>query len=249
MPMLRSTKDIQGYVLGAQDGEIGRCSDFLFDDKNWTVRYIVADTRKWLTGRKVLISPISIGEADGKIRTLSVGLTKAQIKDSPPLDADAPISRQYEVAFNKYFDWAHYWAGPSVWGSHLYPRLMRRAEIDRHVPEHSDDEPNLRSVKEVREYHIRATDSDIGHIEDFIVEQDTWIIRYLVIDTSNWIPASRKVLIAPDWANLVDWKDRRVLVDLTSRQIKESPEYDPALPVNRGYEETLFDFYGRPHYW
>jgi hypothetical protein len=165
--MLRSVKDIQGYVLGAQDGEIGRCSDFLFDDKHWTVRYIVADTHKWLPGRKVLISPISIGEADGTTRTLNVGLTKDQITNSPPLDADAPVSRQYEIAFNQYFDWAHYWGGASVWGSHPYPRLLNRAEVDRRVPENTDNDPNLRSTKEVAGYHIQATDTDIGSHRGF----------------------------------------------------------------------------------
>jgi hypothetical protein len=213
MPMLRSVKDIQGYVLGAQDGEIGRCSDFLFDDKHWTVRYIVADTNKWLPGRKVLVSPISIGEADGTTRTLNVGLTKDQITNSPPLDADAPVSRQYEIAFNQYFDWAHYWGGASVWGSDPYPRLLNRAEVDRRVPENTGKDPNLRSTKEVAGYHIQATDTDIGHIEDFIVDQESWIIRYLIIDTRNWLPASKKVLVAPDWVDLVDWKRSKVLMD------------------------------------
>lgn len=249
MQMLRSMKDMQGYVLGAQDGEIGRCNDFLFDDNDWTVRYIVADTRKWLPGRKVLISPISIGEADGTTRTLQVGLTKDQITGSPPLDADAPVSRQYEVAFNQYYDWAHYWSGPAVWGAHPYPRLLSRADADRRIPDRSDDDPNLRSAKEVRGYHIQASDNDIGHIEDFIVDQEAWIIRYLVIDTSNWLPASKKVLVAPNWVEMVDWKRRKVLVNLTSDQIKNSPEFDPATPVNRSYEVALYDFYGRPYYW
>jgi len=249
MQMLRSIKDLQGYVLGAQDGEIGRCHDFFFDDREWAVRYIVASTQKWLPGRKVLISPISIGEADGTTRTLNVGLTKNQIKESPPLDADAPVSRQYEIAFNKYYDWAHYWSGTSVWGAHPYPRLLNRVEADRRIPENTDNDPNLRSTREVNGYHIQAVDEDIGHVEDFIVDQDSWVIRYLVIDTRNWIPASKKVLIAPGWVDMVDWKRRKVLMDLTRSQIEKSPEYDPTMPVNRSYETTLYDFYGRPYYW
>ena len=109
-------KDKLSAVFRPQDGEIGRCSDFLFDDRDWTVRYVVADTRMWLPGRKVLISPISIGNADASSRTLSVGLTRTQIKDAPPLDEDAPVSRRYEIAFNQYYNWAGYWGGPSVWG-------------------------------------------------------------------------------------------------------------------------------------
>lgn len=250
MQMLRSLNEINGYVLGAQDGDIGRCSDFLFDDRDWTVRYVVADTKKWLPGRKVLISPISIGNADAPSRTLSVGLTRAQIKDAPPLEENAPVSRQYEIAFNKYYDWAGYWGGPSVWGPHLYPRLLNRAQENvREVVEKIEENVTLRSTREVKGYHIQATDTDVGHVEDYIVDLDTWIIRYLVIDTRNWLPGGKKVLLSPAWAEQVDWHRRRVMVSLTSDHIEKCPEFDPSLPVNRKYEVTLYDFYGRPYYW
>ena len=249
MTMLRSMKDMKGYILGAQDGEIGRCHDFLFDDEHWATRYIVADTRRWLPGRKVLISPIAIGDADGKRRLLSVGLTKEQIKDSPPLDAEAPVSRQFEITFNKYYDWAHYWGGPSVWGAHLQPRLLGRPQAERQTPDLDDEDPHLRSAREVTGYDIQATDTNIGHVEDFIVDSDSWIIRFMVVDTGNWIPGSKKVLIAPSWIDAVDWKRSDVQVDLESQKIKQSPEYNPTLPVNREYETRLYDFYGRPYYW
>jgi hypothetical protein len=249
MQTLRSLKDIRGYVLNAQDGEIGKCHDFLFDDQNWTIRYVVASTMKWLPGRKVLISPISVGDADGTTRRLNVGLTKEQIKQAPPLDTDAPVSRQYEIAFNKYHDWAHYWEGASVWGAHLYPRMLMRPGQASTVLDTGDDDPHLRSSREVTGYTIQAADTEIGHVEDFIVDMDTWIIRYMVIDTKNWMPASKNVLVSPNWIDLVDWKRSRVMVDLTSDQIKNSPVYDPALPINREYEVQLYDFYGRPYYW
>ena len=112
-----------------------------------------------------------------------------------------------------------------------------------------DNAPNLRSTKEVAGYHVQAIDKDIGHIEDFIMDQDSWIIRYLVLDTSNWLPGSRKVLVPPDWAERVDWSRRKVLVNQTSEQIRSSPRYDPTIPVNRKLEVTLYDFYGKPYYW
>lgn len=250
MQTLRSLKDLKGYVLNAQDGEIGKCSDFLFDDQKWTIRYIVADTMKWLPGRKVLISPISVGDADGVTRRLNVGLTKDQIKSAPPLDADAPVSRQYEIALNKYYDWAHYWGGSAVWGTHHHPRmLINRPDDEQLVPEVSDGNSHLRSAREVTGYRIQATDSEIGHVEDFIVDEETWTTRYLVVDTKNWIPASKKVLVAPDWVEQVDWRRSRVLMDLSREQIESSPAYDPSLPVNRELEVRLYDFYGRPYYW
>ncbi len=249
MQMLRSILDIKGYTIGARDGRIGRCSDFLFDDEDWTVRYIVADTHKWLPGRKVLISPIAIEDIDAMDRILKVHLTREQVQASPPLDADAPVSRQYEIAYNRYYQWDHYWGGASIWGVYPHPRLLYRPDGYTVDAETDDNDPNLRATREVAGYHVQAVDKDIGHVEDFIMDRESWTIRYLVIDTSNWLPASRKVLVSPDWTELVDWKRRKVLVNQTSEQIKQSPEYDPSFPVNRNLEVTLYDYYGRPYYW
>lgn len=249
MHMLRSIKDMQGYELGAQDGKIGRCRDFLFDDRYWAIRYIVADTQKWLPGRKVLISPISIGDANGLVRILSVSLTKDQIKNAPRLEADAPVSRQYEIVFNRYYDWSHYWEGSDVWGKHTYPRLLHRTFAEQQTPELVNVDSRLRSTREVQGYRIRTKDDGIGHVEDFIVDQNSWIIRYLVLDTSNWLPGSKRVLITPAWVEYVQWKEGKVQVNLSSEQIRNSPPFDPMLPVSRRYETALFDFFGKPHYW
>ena len=86
-------------------------------------------------------------------------------------------------------------------------------------------------------------------MEDFIVEDHNWTIRYMIIDTRNWLPGGRKVLVSPTWIGSVDWLENKVKVDLTVEQIKQAPEYDPAAPVNRAYEVKLYDFYGRPKYW
>jgi len=247
---LTRLKALYGYGLGARDGDIGSCRDFLFDDEQWGVRYIVADTRKWLPGRKVLISPIAIGTIDVMSKTLDVDLTKDQIEAAPPLDADAPVSRQYERFYNRHFDWADYWGGTMAWGPHVYPRLLQdkkqHAEKAQAVVE---KDVNLRSTEEVQGYQIHASDDEIGHIEDFIVDEETWMIRYLVIDTSNWIPGSKRVIISPDWVDSVDWTDRALKVKMTREQIKNSPEYDPTAPVYRDYEKSIFDHYGFPYHW
>ncbi|MGB3212523.1 MAG: PRC-barrel domain-containing protein [Desulforhopalus sp.] len=249
MTTLKSIKEMQGYELGAQDGKIGRCNDFLFDDRRWTVRYIVGDTRKWLPGRKVLISPISIGTAEESTHTLSIGLTKDQIKDSPPLESDAPVSRQYETIFNQYHDWGNYWDGSLAWGHHPFPRLLQRTEDLQTDIANVEDDNHLRSTHEVMSYAIVATDTDIGHIEDFIVDEETWVIRYLVIDTSNWLPGSRKVLVSPEWVERVDWSDGSVVVGVSSEKIEKSPEYDPNTTLDRDYETALYNFYSLPYYW
>lgn len=246
---LNRIKDIQGYELGAQDGNLGKCRDFLFDDKDWVVRYIVADTRKWLPGRKVIISPISIGAADRSTHTLHIELTKKQIKEAPPLDADAPVSRRYERQFNKYYAWPPYWNGTLTWGPHPYPSLLRRPNQVRDVTEMPDEKSLLRSTQEVSGYTIQATDSNIGHVDDFIVEERTWIIRYLVLDTSNWIPGSKRVIVSPTWVDMVDWGRSSVVMKISSEQIKNSPEYDQSVQLTREYEKTIFDYYGFPYYW
>lgn len=248
--MLRSLDELKGYGLEATDGEIGRCKDFLFEDDTWTVRYMVADTGKWLPGRKVLVSPISIGLPDWNFRRIPVQLSTEQIESSPPLEAHAPVSRQFEMEWFRHYDWTPYWVpGSGRWGSADAPQGLFETRFqgvtDKDI---RPDEYHLRSSGEVEGYHIRATDGEIGHVEDYILELEPWVIRYVIVDTRNWLPG-RKVLISPDWINFVDWSQRSVGVDMTREAVKNSPEYDPAQPVNRAYEVRLYDFYGRPYYW
>jgi hypothetical protein len=247
--MLRSLSATENYVLSAKDGDIGRCKDFLFDDEFWTIRYMVADTGKWLPGRKVLISPISLGEPDWLQRRFSVNLTKEQIENSPPLDEHAPVSRRYEKRYFGYYYWPYYWTGGDIWGAAPYPPAVPVEYPEELEEEEKDPEKShLRSVKEVTGYDIQATDGRIGHVEDFIVDDETWTIRYMVVDTRKWLPG-RKVLVSPEWIERIAWGENTVSVDLSTEEIKQSPEYDPAEPVNREYELRLYDFYGRPTYW
>ena len=247
--MLRSVDEVTGYVLDAQDGEIGRCKGFLFDDESWTVRYMVADTRKWLPGRKVLISPISLAEPDWESNRFPVHLTKDEVKGAPLLRQDEPVSRQEEESIHKYYGYPYYWVGMELWGLAANPTVLRNAAQERllEMPEEEGD-PHLRSAEEVMGYHIAAQDGEIGHVEDFILDDETWTLRYLVVDTRNWLPG-RKVLISPTWAREFDWAAEKAFIDLTQEEVKNSPVYEPRAPVNRDYEARLYDYYGRPVYW
>lgn len=247
--MLRSVKGLYNYVLEAKDGEIGRCKDFLFDDEHWTIRYMVADTGKWLPRRKVLISPISLGEAEWNSRLFPVLLTKKQIEEAPGLDEDAPVSRRHEIDWLRHYGWPVYWSGVHPWGPVAYPAALFHEKMPETKSVEADSgNDHLRSVREVTGYHIQAADDEIGHVEDFIMEDGTWTIHYMVVDTRNWLPG-RKVLVTPLWIKSVNWAESKVSVDLTRDQVKDSPEYDPTAPVNREYEVRLYDFYGRPKYW
>ena len=230
--MLRGVKEIRNYVLQAEDGEIGRCKDFLFDDRYWAIRYMVADTGKWLPGRKVLVSPISLGEPDWASRLLPVRLTKKRIEDAPGLDEDAPVSRQHEVSWTKYYGWPYYWDGANTWGAVAYPGgLYYENLIENKTAEFDSGDDHLRSVNEVTGYHIQAIDDEVGHVEDFIVDDETWIIQYMVVDTRNWLPG-KKVLVKPAWMDSVDWAESKVTINLTREQVKDSPpEYDLSAPV------------------
>jgi len=100
--MLRSLKKLFGNKILATDGQIGRVHDFYFDDQEWTVRYMVADTGGWLKGRLVLISPAALGEADWGAESFPVNLTRQQIGESPGIEEDLPVSRQQEIELQRY---------------------------------------------------------------------------------------------------------------------------------------------------
>jgi hypothetical protein len=242
-----------GYILKAKDGEFGRCKDFLFDDRHWTIRYMLAYTGKWLPGRKVLVSPVLLGKPDWATLSFPVDLTKDQIENSPPIEEHEPVSLQQEREISRYYGMPYYWIGGAIWGEYIYPSALRAVHerLAKSAPAPEKDQRvdhHLRSAKEVIGYHIQATDGEVGHVEDFIVEDDTWCIRYVVVDTRNWLPG-RKVILSPLWAHSVDWKEQKVRFDLRSEQVESSPEYDSMAPILRRYETRLFDHYGRRSYW
>jgi hypothetical protein len=247
--MLHSLNELSGYVLEAKDGEIGRCKDFLFDDRFWTLRHMVADTGKWLPRRKILISPLALEKPDWGSRRFPVSMTKEDIENSPEIGADEPVSRQHETGLFQYYGWPYYWVGDQVWGRVDFPEQPYGAVTqEQGSPENGAGDDHLRSVNEVTGYHIQATDDEIGHVEEFIVDDTNWTIRYLVVDTRNWLPG-RKVLISPTWAESIVWTQNIVKVNLTREQVKNSPKYDPTTLLDREFEARLFDYYQRPGYW
>lgn len=247
--MLRSASHVRGYrILGTGDGEdLGKVGDFLFDDRTWIVRYAVADTGKWLPGRRVLLAPGALGTPDWESRTVPTELTRAKVEEGPSLAADEPVSRRKEIELHAHYGWGPYWVAGAEPTAAAASGLALESSPATAVQERGGD-PNLRSASEVTGYRIAATDGEIGHVEDMILDTDPWVVRYLAIDTRNWLPG-RKVLVSPDWATNIDWKDRTVAVDMTREQIRHQPEYDPAMPVDRDFEVKLYDFHGRPYYW
>jgi hypothetical protein len=251
--MRRSVKEIEGYAIRAKDGEIGKVNSFYFDDQSWAVRYLVVDTGNWLPGPLVLIHPSSLAPPDWSLKVIPVSLSVEKVKNSPGVQIDRPVSRQYLATLHEYYRWPAYWSGPAAYGPLGAMGLTAyQAKVEGGLPEDADDDsetdPHLRSTRAIQGYRIRATDGDIGRVDDFIVDDDAWVIRYVVVDTGGLF-SSKKVLVSPEWIEKVSWSEHSVHVGLTVGGVERSPEFDPSIPVSREYERRLYDYYGRPRYW
>jgi hypothetical protein len=253
--MLKSVAHLQGVTIRATDGEIGKVDQFYFEDETWAIRYLVVNTSSWLGGRLVLISPIALAQKGLESKRLDVALTKKQIENSPHIDTHKPVSRQHEAVYMGYYGYPYYWGGPNLWGLRSYPSglaVQRDAVTEAEASEaragKESADSHLRSTNEVTGYHIEAADGEMGHVKDFIVDDETWAIRYLEVDTRNWWPG-KKVLVSPRWIDNVSWPDSKVYVDLSREVIKNGPEYIDSMPITREFEKRLYEHYGRPAYW
>jgi hypothetical protein len=252
--MLRNAKELHGLKIQATDGEIGTVDQFYFEDETWAIRYLTVDTGGWLGGRQVLISPISVlGIPDWQAKRLDVALTKKQVENSPDIDTHQPVSRQNEIAYFGYYGYPFYWGGSDLWGAGPNPAglavpMPRSTEaIAASLAKRSADS-HLRSSQEVSSYYLEAVDGEIGNVDGFVVDDEAWAIRYLVVATGSWW-SGKKVLVSPAWAERVSWEDSKVFVSLTRQTIKDAPEYIESTMITREYEHQLHAFYGLPPYW
>ncbi len=231
--MLRqAVKDLRGDAIVARDGEIGSVDDVYLDDERWTVRYLAVDTGNWLPGRTALISPACV-VPNRERRALRVALTREQIERSPSVDRDSPISRSLEARHARYFGYPYYWSGQYLWGTAGMPvasewtepaaaRAARAAEEGRAPAAGQPAESRVRSVREVVGYRLHAADGDVGRIEDFVVDDETWAIADLIVDTRSWLPG-KKALVAPGAVARVDWENREVKIRLTRDEVERGP--------------------------
>ncbi|MFP4458706.1 MAG: PRC-barrel domain-containing protein [Candidatus Zixiibacteriota bacterium] len=227
--MLRSLKRFEGYKIGAKDGELGEIIDFYFDEMEWIVRYIVADTRRWLPGRKVLIGANKIDAPDPDNKLIFVDMTKKKIKNSPKVGFKETVSKEKERELMEYFKWPVYWH-----------RVTPPREID--LDEGTDT--HLRSLNEVIGYDIHAKGEKVGKLKDIIIEEPSWRIAYLVIKTEIGAGEEKhEVLITPFWHDSIDWEAREIDLNVTKEYIQRSPEYFPDEDINPKIEKKLFEYY------
>jgi hypothetical protein len=231
--MLRSVSGMRGFTMHATDGNIGSVDEFLFDDAQWTIRYLVVNTG----GRLVLVSPIAFRAVDWDRGTFDVALTRQQVEQSPSIATDQPVSRQHEEEYACYYSYPYYWDELGMWDAGMCPRMADLSVVDAVYGETATEEqppgdPHLCSAREVTGYTIQARDGDLGHVEDFIVDDESWVVRYMVVDTRNWWPG-KHVLVSTHWIASVRWAQSSVVVNLLRETIKAGPEYDASTLLNR----------------
>src|SRR5207244_9980327 len=112
--LLRSVKGLRGFRIHATDGDIGQIHDCYFDDHRWTIRYLSVGVGHWLPRRHVLIPLPALRAMEETGKTLHVALTKAQVRDSPGIDTDKPVSRQHDIESAQYFGLPYDWHGPAL---------------------------------------------------------------------------------------------------------------------------------------
>ncbi len=254
--MWNTVNHIKGAKVIATDGQIGHVTEVYFDQQKWTIRYLVVATGGWLSGRDVLISPYAVRPPMGDGKSVHVALTRQKVQDSPPIDTHQPISRRHEQEMLSYYTFPAYWQGVDLWYMSALPLLPAplpdsveaQAEIEARENNVPAEDVYLSSSAAVTGYDIQASDDSIGHVADFIYDDESWAIRYLVVDTRNWWPGGRKVLLATPWINRVDWAEKTVYTPLTREQVKNSPEYEEG-KLDREYEKRLHQAYERSAYW
>jgi len=245
--MLRSTKELEHYQIAARDGVFAQVRDFYFDDVSWVVRYLVVDTGEPKAAHRVLLSPHAITAADWSAKAFHVALTQEQVRRSADVDAIKPVSEQHEIGCFGYDAYGKYWGGGGLWGAGLYPDILQAglATVER---QEANDDPHLRSANTLARYYVHASDGDIGHVGGFLLEEQTWAIRYVVVNTSNWW-LGHEVIIAPEWIDEVDWAENIVTVDLSRAAVKDSPAYTSDEPLDIEQERLTHSHYGRDGYW
>jgi len=221
---MNSIKKLTGCRIRAVDGEAGSVRETCLDDDQWVLRYLVVDTTRWPDGRSVLLSPSVVTSIDWRARSIAVNLTREQVENSPDIGTHEPLSRQLQTEYWPYATCRDLSAMPVV----VPPDPQICAAMDepgRTDPDRAGAAVHLKSSNAVRGYHIRASADSIGHVADFLLDEETWAIRYLIADTRHWLPG-KHVLVSPQWIRAVNRGQREFRVALTRQQIEQSPEYD-----------------------
>lgn len=216
--MLLVAKRAYGAIVEADDGKLGKLCDFLFRDESWEITSLVLEAGSWLNSYRVTVPPNLVHAKQWPDHRLVIaGLTRQQVLETPGTEKHIPVGDASHLEDVAVTSWDCYWI-----------------DILPHPWQVSDD-PHLRNTREVSGYHIRASDGYIGHIADFIVDDDTWKIRYLLVDTRNWWPG-KHVLVAPSQVAAIEGEEQIMRLDLTLEQIEHGRQFDATAPLDEPQE-------------
>ena len=247
--MNRMLNDWTGSIVRATDGEVGTIAQFYFDDLTWIIRYMAVDTGIGLASRQVLISMAALCKADWKERVFAVTLPTAQVRSSPQTNIDAPVSRQHEIDLHAHYAWPNYWGGGFYFPLGYSMDWDTCGEAEMRLETLSAGvrklDPHLMCTRDVADFQVHAVDGNIGHLEDCLVDDKTWAVRYFVVNTRNWLPG-RRVLVSPQWIRKMEWAKKNVFVNLTRDAVKKGPQCDPSKPISLGYEGKLLKHLQKP---
>ncbi len=247
--MLKRVDELLGFTIHAIDGDIGRVHDVHFDDRHWTGRYLVVDTRHWLPGRRVLLSVASVRTADWTHREIAVALSREQIRRSPGVDSDLPVGRRRIALFRECYTLPYYWAlGGFLWAPGTGgPRAAFARSIgpSRDVRRRPGD-PQLRSARVLRGYGVRAIDGEVGHVDGLLIDDRSWVLRCVAVNTRHWRPGIR-VLVPSEWIAWVSWIELMVHIDLPVERVLNAPPYEPSEPITGPDEARVSAYYGPSH--
>jgi uncharacterized protein YrrD len=226
--MLRDFIKLTDCVIEGKDGIIGTVADLYFDDQTGKIHYLAANTGNWLEGRHVLIAQESLLDPKWEISSFPAVVNKAEVERAPTFEINQPLVWQKEREICTHYRWNTY-----------FPISERELAIFRGT---------LASANGLKDFSLQALDGELGKIVNYIIDDRTWIVRYLVVDTAKWL-TGRKVLLSLAWIQSIDWPNQLVVVDLTQAQIENAPEYDPTIPIERMYEIELYKHYDKAPYW
>lgn len=244
--MKHSLKNLKGYSVETADGMKGKIKDFLFDEDTWAVRYIDADFGNLFKDKRIILPVDVIIETSWKHHRFTLNISKEKIEKSPSPQDKPTVSREYEKQLVKYYGFPFYWSTggivPAPPGSY-YP--VRPLNVPQNKISEKDLNTKLRSFREVEGYQIRAIDDTLGHVEDIMIDDTDWQLVYLIIDTSNWLPWSKKVMLAINWLEEISYVKGEVKINLNTDTIKSAPDFDTNQPIEMAYERALSDYYQR----
>lgn len=233
--MLWRVTDIQDYSVWAIDGDIGELDQFYLDVNRWMVRYLVVDTGAWLPRRKVLVPVIAVQTLD-QWGVFHLTLTRSQIRHCPPVDPTQPISRAAEQAY------IHHYGLPLDWGGSIEPAS---ATEPLQLATDTNNAPYLLSTRELAGLRLQSPAEVLGHVEDCLVDDQSWSAPYLRISAGHWLPG-KTALLPTARLGEVDLERKRIHTQLTRDQICNAPDVDPLAPPSGEAIEVLDRYYQLP---